>query len=619
MKKVALISDGWKRNIIYAWADGIMIKINEYAEEVTLHHYNCYGNWSSDELHNQGEYNIFNLPDLSQYDGIIFDGNNINDEKVFNYVTGLIRKSNVPAVSISIDIDGFYYAGIDNSKPIKDLLNHMYDIHSCRSFVFAGGPKDNYENESRVGAYIEFVDKMGLSREDNPVYYLDYDFASGERFFKEYVQSGKTIPDVVVCACDNIAAGVCTQAEKMGYVVPRDFKVTGFDNLDKAAYFTPQITTVDHHNRGEISGRCMEVLFDIWEGKQPRKYNYTDTKCIFAESCGCENNGSVDYRQYMKEQIIYGVKQATQDERISELESAMAKCNEFVGLYACMNEFFSEYECEGFFVIIDKLFIEGEKRNKFKTVGYNKENLKVVYACDKGINLKFSSVDEMNSYIEESGARNEYLFTPIHFRQYTIGYTIIKNAKFLYDNPSFYNLHNILVKDMESLYDHVKLSAVNKKLKDIYNKDQLTGIYNRVAYAELIAPEFQKYYEKGVVCAIAFIDVDKFKQINDTYGHEYGDEVLKKVARIIDSNCPRGGYACRYGGDEFIMFFPDATGESAKLVKENINEAAEEINIQLSIGIVLSSDDYGSNINNYFEVADKLMYEEKMLHKMGGN
>lgn len=45
MKKVALISDGWKRNIIYAWADGIMIKINEYAEEVTLHHYNCYGNW----------------------------------------------------------------------------------------------------------------------------------------------------------------------------------------------------------------------------------------------------------------------------------------------------------------------------------------------------------------------------------------------------------------------------------------------------------------------------------------------------------------------------------------------------------------------------------------------
>ena len=168
---------------------------------------------------------------------------------------------------------------------------------------------------------------------------------------------------------------------------------------------------------------------------------------------------------------------------------------------------------------------------------------------------------------------------------------------------------------MESLYDHIKLSIANKKLKDIYNKDQLTGIYNRVAYAETIKPEFKRYYENNVVCAIGFVDVDKFKQINDTYGHDYGDEVLKKVAMILKNKCPKDGYACRYGGDEFIIFYPNATEESAAEVKAAINEAAAEINVQLSIGMVLSSDDYGSDINNYFEVADKYMYEEKLMHK----
>ena len=239
MKKVALISDGWKRMFMYAWVDGIMNKINEYSEEICLYQYNCHGNWSKDDFHNQGEYNIFNLPDLSEFDGIILDCNNIVDQGVLEYVIELIRKSNVPAVSIARDIEGFYYVGIDNEKPIKEMMEHMYNVHGCRSFVFAGGPRDNYENERRVGAYRSFLEKYGMSEEDNPVYYGDYDFENGVEFFKDYIESERALPDVVICACDNISVGVCTQAERMGYKVPEDFKVTGFDNLDKASFFRP--------------------------------------------------------------------------------------------------------------------------------------------------------------------------------------------------------------------------------------------------------------------------------------------------------------------------------------------------------------------------------------------
>ncbi len=85
-----------------------------------------------------------------------------------------------------------------------------------------------------------------MTLDDNPILCGDYDYETGVNYMREYVHSGSKLPDVFVCANDNIAAGICAEAEQWGYRVPDDFLVTGFDNLDKAAYFRPQITTVFH-------------------------------------------------------------------------------------------------------------------------------------------------------------------------------------------------------------------------------------------------------------------------------------------------------------------------------------------------------------------------------------
>ena len=98
MKKVALISDGWKRLIVYAWVAGIKSYIDACDEDICLCQFNCHGNWSTDELYNQGEYNIYNLPELSEYDGIILDCLNIRDEKVLKKLIEHIKRAGVPVV-----------------------------------------------------------------------------------------------------------------------------------------------------------------------------------------------------------------------------------------------------------------------------------------------------------------------------------------------------------------------------------------------------------------------------------------------------------------------------------------------------------------------------------------
>ena len=193
---------------------------------------------------------------------------------------------------------------------------------------FCRRPEDAFGNFERVAAYCECLKKYGMTLDDNPILCGDYDYETGVNYMREYVHSGSKLPDVFVCANDNIAAGICAEAEQWGYRVPDDFLVTGFDNLDKAAYFRPQITTV-FQDREEIGKLCVDVLLRIWEGKPVEERNYIPVTCIYGESCGCPNNGMVNYREYIKEKIVATVKKDEDDSLLVELEAQMARCNGF--------------------------------------------------------------------------------------------------------------------------------------------------------------------------------------------------------------------------------------------------------------------------------------------------
>lgn len=232
MRKVALISDGWKRLTTYAWVAGIMGKIKEKNSDVSLFQYNSYGNWSQDLRHNDGEYNIYRLPKLEAYDGIILDCNNIAEKDRLQQVITLLRSAKVPVVSITCAIDGFYYVGNDNRSAIIQMVEHLYQEHGCRTFLFAGGPKDSTENGRRVQGFLEALEKYGLPAEESQILYGDYDYGTGVRYMEEL--AGKELPDAIVCANDNIAAGLCAKAQELGLRIPEDMRVTGFDDLDKA-------------------------------------------------------------------------------------------------------------------------------------------------------------------------------------------------------------------------------------------------------------------------------------------------------------------------------------------------------------------------------------------------
>jgi len=118
---------------------------------------------------------------------------------------------------------------------------------------------------------------------------------------------------------------------------------------------------------------------------------------------------------------------------------------------------------------------------------------------------------------------------------------------------------------------------------------------------------------------LIYIDIDDFKNINDTFGHGEGDQALKKVVKLLKSALREIDIICRMGGDEFLLIFPDSSQKNLPIINERFNKNLIKLNqtikkpykISFSIGISCYDPDNPQSIDELIRIADNKMYEEK--------
>lgn len=153
--------------------------------------------------------------------------------------------------------------------------------------------------------------------------------------------------------------------------------------------------------------------------------------------------------------------------------------------------------------------------------------------------------------------------------------------------------------------------------------DQLTGLYNRRYLASHLSAMFDRAFWTGRSLSVMILDLDHFKQINDTYGHDVGDRVLQEFAEKIRSSVRGIDLACRYGGEEFLIAMPDTDRNFVKIVAERLrqevaahkvilNGGRDELQVTVSIGIASTEagpkDDTAQKL---IKRADEALYEAK--------
>jgi len=157
-----------------------------------------------------------------------------------------------------------------------------------------------------------------------------------------------------------------------------------------------------------------------------------------------------------------------------------------------------------------------------------------------------------------------------------------------------------------------KLFELKEKLLEETNykatHDTLTSLFNRFEFYNRLKNLQNKHF------CLAFIDLDNFKYVNDTFGHDKGDEILVKTSYILRNNLKGKDLAGRIGGDEFLVAISDCDKKCAKVVLGNIEEEIKKTfkiyNVSASIGGVIYPD-VTNNFEELTKIADKVMYEVK--------
>lgn len=187
--------------------------------------------------------------------------------------------------------------------------------------------------------------------------------------------------------------------------------------------------------------------------------------------------------------------------------------------------------------------------------------------------------------------------------------------------------HILLELNREVLQQKIELERLNHELEQknelLYKAatiDHLTGVYNRSYMIEVFRKEFNNSKRYGFPLCCLVIDLDHFKSINDTYGHQGGDFILISLAKLIQQNLREGDVFCRFGGEEFFILLPHANLDIGLKVAEKIRQLVEietflfegmEIRLTLSVGITDIDNESPRNEDEMLRFADKALYSAK--------
>ncbi|WP_345992991.1 diguanylate cyclase [Sulfurimonas sp. HSL-1716] len=174
----------------------------------------------------------------------------------------------------------------------------------------------------------------------------------------------------------------------------------------------------------------------------------------------------------------------------------------------------------------------------------------------------------------------------------------------------------ILIISLAFLYHYFRLKKYSAELKRLSVTDSLTGIYNRMKTDDILQYQYDLFSRYKTPCGVIMLDIDHFKEVNDTYGHQTGDYVLQQFAQILKNSIRSTDIAGRWGGEEFLIICPNTNIEQVENVANNIKDkiaayhfANNVKHLTASFGVSCFGD--RKNIDDVIKAADSALYTSK--------
>lgn len=630
-RRIAIFANGWGDECLAE----VGVGVQEYAKVHDMDIF-AFVNYSIPPLagtamnviENYGEYNLFQLPDIKAFDGVILLTNSFNMQEEIDYLTQAVRESGVPAVSILYDIEGMHFIDGDNYSGMYELMNHLILEKGDRELLYIGGTKGHPECKIRMQAFIDAAKENGIVLEDKNIQFGDWAANSAINLVQQWISDNGSLPDAIVCANDIMAIGLCEWLKDNGYKVPEQVNVTGFDCLSQGQSQWPTLTTVNR-NWKTMGYQAAEFLFER-DIKEPVRIKLP-SKLVKGGSSGCdidrrrpefwEGLGRKPVRKQKKDALAI-------DQHFRKLYMSVRKDESTEDLNRSLNWFLNQdnwVEGERFMLCLHPdFFCLDETDSEFKKSGYPDTIDMVCCIRDREAEAarRIQRGEAVFLLAEGNQSPGIYVFAPIHSEDRNYGFAVMSRDFSIVEENLLYIWTRHVNQYLEQVRSNAKIAELTKKLTELSYTDILTNTYNRAACEKFLYPSITECQSAGGRGVLMLADVDHMKHINDKYGHAAGDLALCTVAELLKEELPMGFMVARFGGDEFLVTgMWDGKFELDSLihrVEERLVDRIKARNIKfpltVSIGGIMLEAGERFILIEALQKADENMYREKEVH-----
>lgn len=577
------------------------------------HQIDIFGNCSvpnMNPLFLSGLKSVLYLPNYDQYDGVIVCADTLHHAGMNKDLLDVLSSLAIPVVNIRSEEEGLYCIVPDNRRCMYDITKFVLSKCDTGDIGFVTGIPDLKDSFDRLLGFQDAMTEAGHPVHDSMIFHGNYWINQGPETADFFIKDDGTLPHAIICSNDYMAIALMDELIMRGYQIPKDTWITGFDNITSAAVHEPSLTTTEIR-ADSLAIAAMDSLEKLSHDRSSLGKNTSVTVPgqLVPRASTEDISPEVDN------------KQALQDNGNLH-EAFYDRTRSFILMSSDFEDVFQADDSTR--VAMSTL----QELNIFKESFLIRNGEEMRTLCgyctpsdSRMPQIEFPYSELIPASLESSEPRVR-IFLPIHYKSEVFGYgafVLDPDAKgFINEKLEF--LMYLLGQTHNRLILFEKFNQASS-IMDLYVKDALTGLFNRRGFEKNITGYFHKGVTQNHSIAVASIDMDGLKWINDNLGHAAGDEALKGIANCLQSVLKPGEIAARMGGDEFeavlILDTPARIGHfirSFRKAIENANNASTaEYKLSASVGTCEVTE--WDTLMECMNKADKIMYIDKKEKK----
>ncbi|MDA3851924.1 MAG: substrate-binding domain-containing protein [Spirochaetaceae bacterium] len=275
------------------------------------------GFWESNFYYEKSRYQLYNLINHQEFDGIIsFSATisrNSNIKKFYNYIRSM---TDLPIVHLIGQVPGSHSIVFDNKTSFLELLHHLCRDHGYRDFAYISGGLNNSDGVSRLEYVKQVFQEYNIPLPEERIFYGEWDLQSGTIGYHTLKEFN---PRVIICANDFMALGVYNEALKDGLNIPSDLVITGYDNISADGFHDLPFTTVEQPF-SDMGERGSVMLDKLIHHENVDYLEIIPTNLIIKESCGCWFQDNNHQEEESVQEILKDAKSSMDQAIIDEMD-----------------------------------------------------------------------------------------------------------------------------------------------------------------------------------------------------------------------------------------------------------------------------------------------------------